>query len=429
MNRVDRKLIAFFGPVNPVPSGISDYDEELIPLLRRHYEIDVFADRQGSGENVYPHGQFYYRQKARPYDLCLYQIGNSLLHEYMYGYLFQYPGAIVFHDHCLHHSRAKMLFLKGYFDEYLSEVKAAHPERAEVGAVVHSGVAADQLFYIFPFVRVLLQSALVAGAHTEEVSEQLRITETPVVRIPMGVVTPVFTPQENAEIRSLYKDKLVLASFGLATPEKRISTVLRALAELRCYYSNLRYVIVGKVADYYDLAGEIARWGLQEIVEVTGHVDRRRFDLLMARSDIVVNLRYPSAGEMSATLLRALTLGKPVLMSRLLQLLEIPEEAAIRIRPDAELDDVFHNLWQLIEDQSLRDRRGRAARLYARTHHSPEQMLEKYREMIELGLERRSSFVRPDLPVHLQDGRAIMRDYIRRSAFAGKQTDLLDLIL
>jgi glycosyltransferase involved in cell wall biosynthesis len=423
------KRIAFFGPVNPVPSGISDYDEELLPLLRRHYEIDVFVDRQGSGENVHPHGQFYYLQKARPYDLCLYQMGNSLLHEYMYGYLFQYPGAIVFHDYCLHHSRAKMLFLKGYFDEYLAEVKAAHPERPEVGEVVYSGIAADQLFYFYPFVRLLLQSALVAGAHTGTVCEQLRVTETPVVRIPMGVNAPVFTPQEKAEIAALYPGKLVLASFGLATPEKRISTVLRALAELRCYYGNLRYIIVGQVASYYDLAQEIARWGLQEIVDVTGHVDRRRFDLLMARSDIVVNLRYPSAGEMSATLLRALALGKPVLMSRLLHLLEIPEKAAIRIRPDAELDDLFHHLWQLIEDANLRDHRGQAARSYAQTNHSPEQTLDKYREMIELGLERRSSFVRPDLPVHLQDGRTIMRDYIRRSAFAGKQTDLLDLIL
>lgn len=423
------KRIAFFGPVNPVPSGISDYDEELLPLLRRHYEVDVFVDRQGSGENVYPHGQFYYRQKARPYDLCLYQIGNSLLHEYMYGYVYQYPGAIVFHDHCLHHSRAKMLFLKGYFDEYLAEAKAAHPEQPEVGAVVYSGIAADQLFYFYPFVRLLLRSALVAGAHTGYVCEQLRITETPVIQIPMGVSAPVFAPQEKAEIASLYPGKLVLASFGLATPEKRISTVLRALAELRCYYGNLRYVIVGQVADYYDLAQEVARWGLQEIVEVTGHVERRRFDLLMARSDIVVNLRYPSAGEMSATLLRALALGKPVLMSRLMHLLEIPVEAAIRIRPDAELDDLFHNLWQLIEDASLRDRRGQAALSYARAHHDPEQTLGKYREMIELGLERGPSFVRPDLPVHLQDGRAIMRDYIRRSAFAGKQTDLLDLIL
>src|SRR5207248_2920088 len=122
-NPKPKKRVAFFGPLNPTPSGISDYDEELLPLLRGEYEIDVFADDGRS---------FYAKNKERPYDLCLYQIGNSLLHEYMYGYLFEYPGAVVFHDYCLHHSRAKMLLQKGYFEEYFHEAERAHPEKPEI---------------------------------------------------------------------------------------------------------------------------------------------------------------------------------------------------------------------------------------------------------------------------------------------------------
>ena len=107
-----KKRIAFFGPLDPIRSGISDYDEELLSLLNKDYEIDVFTGSTIERGNVYHHGEFYLRNKQKPYDLPIYQMGNALLHEYMYGAAFQNPGAVVFHDYCLHHSRAKMLLLK-----------------------------------------------------------------------------------------------------------------------------------------------------------------------------------------------------------------------------------------------------------------------------------------------------------------------------
>src|SRR5262249_14323221 len=160
--------------------------------------------------------------------------------------------------------------------------------------------------------------ALAAGAHTDFVVDKLRITDTPVVKIPMTVLNP-----ESQDALNLYPGKLVIASFGLVTPEKRIEPVLQSLAELRWHFPDLKYVIVGEVARYYDLQKEIDSYGLMEMVEVTGRVEPSRFHEWMARADIVVNLRYPSAREMSATLLRALDYGKPVIISRLQHLLEI----------------------------------------------------------------------------------------------------------
>src|SRR5437764_2760338 len=211
-NPKPKKRIAFFGPMNPTPSGISDYDEELLPLLRREYEIDVLAMDDGS---------FYERNNRYPYDLCVYQLGNALLHEYMYSYLFQYPGAVVFHDYCLHHSRAKMLLQRGYFDEYFQEAARAHPENPAIAKMVSTGIAGDLLLYFYPLVRLVLESSLAAGAHTRYVSSRLRISQTPVFEIPM-YVAPNAHEGSHENIRALYPEELVLASFGLVTPEKRI---------------------------------------------------------------------------------------------------------------------------------------------------------------------------------------------------------------
>lgn len=418
------KRIAFFGPLNPTPSGISDYDEELLPLLRRHYEIDVFTAGESVRDEVFPHGTFIARHRQSPYDLNLYQLGNALIHEIEYGYLFRFPGAVVFHDYVLHHARAKMLMLKAMFREYREESRAAHPEEPRLNTAVYGGMAGNLLLYYYPFVKLVLESSLAAATHTDFIAQKLRITETPVVKIPMAV-----RMDETLEAGGLHPGRFVIASFGLATQEKRITSALLALAELKWYYPSLLYLIVGGVAPYYPLQSEIKNLGLVDFVEVTGRVNRAEFQRLMRRADVVINLRYPSAGEMSATLLRALALGKPVMMSRLPHLLEIPPEAAIRIRPDREQEDLFHNLWQLVENPALRKSYGDAAISYMQSHHSPEQMVEKYRELIETALQRKNTYRQPQLPLHLRDGREILRDYILRTSLGGKATELLDIIL
>lgn len=418
------KRIAFFGPMNPAPSGISDYDEELLPLLRRYYEIDVFVDKSSGRVDVSEHSEFYLRNKKNPYDLTLYQLGNSLIHETMYGYMFQYPGAVVLHDYCLQHARAKMLLMKGLFQEYLDEALYAHPEEPRLGKSVFGGMAGDLLFYYFPFVRLVMEASLAAGAHTGWVVDQIKGYGTPVIKIPMAVnvsnVSETADPADGA---------IVLASFGMVTPEKRISTVLAVLQELRYFYPQLCFMIVGEVASNYNLQSEVEHLKLQNIVKITGRVERAEFHSLMKRADIVINLRHPSAREMSATLMRAMALGKPVLISRLLHLQELPDDAVIRIRPDREQEDLFHNLWQLIESKILRERIGGKAKEYMDLNHTPEKMVEKYRELIELSLQRKAAYRSPPLPIHLQSGENIIREYIKKTAFGGKSSELLNWIL
>ncbi len=36
--------LAYFSPLNPQPSGISDYSEELLPYLAAQAEITLFVD-------------------------------------------------------------------------------------------------------------------------------------------------------------------------------------------------------------------------------------------------------------------------------------------------------------------------------------------------------------------------------------------------
>jgi glycosyltransferase involved in cell wall biosynthesis len=409
------KRIAFFGPLTPTASGISDYDEELLPHLRQEYQIDVFVDQKNPPSAVaFPHHDFYFRNKAHPYDFIIYQMGNSMFHEYIYCYAFEYPGAIVFHDYCLHQSRATMFLRKGLFDDYEEEIAIAHPEHPKMGRAVMTGAFSSLLFSYFPMVRPLLMSALSAGAHTDFVVEKLKITDTPVVKIPMAVAN-----ESERFAADPFPGKFVIASFGLATRAKRVVEIFPAIARLRREHPELVYLIVGEVATHLNLQNEIQKWDLQETVHVSGRVAKQDFLRYLSRADVVVNLRYPSAGEMSATLLRALSAKKPVLISRLHYLQEIPQNAVLRVRTSHEAEDTYAHLRSLIEDARLRKSVAKAGKRFIEAHQRFDQMLTAYRQLIDLGLKRKETFVKPELPVHLRSAKEIMRDYIRKTSLHG----------
>ena len=87
--------LAFFSPLNPQKSGISDYSEELLPALAKHTDIDLYvADgviptTPAITEQFawFPHTQFAQQHTQQPYDLCVYQMGNNTAcHQYMDTY-------------------------------------------------------------------------------------------------------------------------------------------------------------------------------------------------------------------------------------------------------------------------------------------------------------------------------------------------------
>ena len=62
----------------------------------------------GSTANDRP-GQFTWRHRRQPYDLVVYQLGNSRAHDFMWSFLFRYPGLLVLHDAQVHQARALWL--------------------------------------------------------------------------------------------------------------------------------------------------------------------------------------------------------------------------------------------------------------------------------------------------------------------------------
>src|SRR5947207_9441651 len=122
-------------------------------------------------------------------------------------------------------------------------------------------------------------------------------------------------------------DELVIGCFGFIGPTKRIAQICRALSTLR-EHLKFRLLVVGEGEN---VRPAIESAGLSEVTIRTGFVEDAQFSQYLGLTDIVVNLRYPSMGESSLTLLRAQALGKPVIVTRDATFAELSDEIACKI--------------------------------------------------------------------------------------------------
>jgi len=123
--------------------------------------------------------------------------------------------------------------------------------------------------------------------------------------------------------------------FGFLGRHKRVPQSLDGVAaaavELDGRGIDLRLVFLGSEIGI-DVGRLLAARGLAERATVVGAVDDRAFFEYMGAVDTIVNLRYPTAGETSATLVQAQALAKPVITTDYAQFAE--ERACLHVPPD-----------------------------------------------------------------------------------------------
>src|SRR5207247_5217159 len=125
----------------------------------------------------------------------------------------------------------------------------------------------------------------------------------------------------------------LVGCFGNLNASKRVPQLLEAFARLRASRPSARLLLVGAEAPGFDLAGRLAGLGLDG-VEREDYVDEQRLWSLMAACDVCVALRSPTMGETSGSAIRALVLGRPLVVSDTGWFRELPEEVALKVPVD-----------------------------------------------------------------------------------------------
>lgn len=377
------RRIAYCSPVNPVESGISDYSEELLPYLGQYAEIVVFVERGVTPTHAQLREHLAVRtldelptlHRKQPFDAIVYHLGNSPAHGTIYELALRLPGVVVLHEWVLHHLKLwhaaeRRKDIGGYLREMQQRYGAAG-ER--VARQMSRGQLQDAAFR-FPLVEDLIERAQGLIGHSRFVVDQALALrpDLPAAVVPMGVPLPPALPQSVARAQlDLPTDVPIWASFGHINPYKRMESALRAFARFRAEQPQARYILVGSVSPSYDLAALIRRLGLAEAVAVTGYVPRVDFERYVAAADVCLNLRYPTAGETSASLLRLLGAGRPTLVSAIGSFAELPDDVCAKVDLDGSEAELILAYARLLQRQpQIAAQLGRNARAFVAREHT-----------------------------------------------------------
>jgi len=423
--------LAWCSPLPPVRSGIAGYSADILPLLAARHTVEIFvastdevAWASAHGLDAWSAHDLVWKNARAPYDLIVYQLGNSWCHDYMWPYIFQLPGLVVLHDGHLHHARAWSLLRRQRRDDYRAEFEYAHPQAPPDSAAIGLAGFAGPVYYFWPMLRAVIDSARAVVVHSHGLASSLRLMHPArdVQAIQMGVPDPMAAASERERIRQRHAvspETTVLAAYGGVTPEKRIPQILRALAVTRFVQPNVKLLLVGETTSHYDPEADAAAAGVADLVTITGYVPDSELPAYLAAADIACCLRWPTAQETSASWLRCLAAGLPTVVTDLVHQSELPTldprnwsvqhglptlATPTPVAVAIDILDEDHSLGlalrRLVTDPTLRQRLAQAARAHWLAQHQLAQMTDDYDRVLTAATQRRA----PDaaLPAHLR---------------------------
>ncbi len=350
--------VAMVTPLPPQHTGIADYVSDLLQglITNKNFEITIISNANiNSIHHCEVHSyKDYPDEEYHAFDLIVYQIGNNYeFHGYMLDLIRKFGGIIHLHDVVLHHLFASMLWENNKRDEYFYIIeehygvdtlksvkeKVSHdtypwegPEVIDLplfeefiqfcdGCIVHSEFAKTKISDLFPALDVYRINQLYK----------------------MDVKTK--KPEENKIIK--------FAIFGGVDPQKKVDIVLKVFTKIKKINKDASFLltIVGGINDQakYEL-DLLIKDHLTEHVKITGRVDEKEFMEYFLDTDILIALRYPTMGETSAVVMRAMQLGIPCIVNDIGWYSELPEHI-MKIPIDTMEAELESTILEILNDE------------------------------------------------------------------------------
>jgi glycosyltransferase involved in cell wall biosynthesis len=360
--------VAYYSPLPPQRSGIADYSALLLPALADR--VDIALARPGR------------LRRAPRADVALYHVGNDpQAHGWIVDALRRRPGVVVLHDFVLHHLVSGITLARGNAAGYLD---AMEREAGLVGRLLgHAVIEAriDPLWETrpqdFPLAHEVLDVATCVIVHSRHLEGRVRAAgyRGPAWQIAMPAWPVPAVEPAAVEGAPLY------GCFGHINESKRIPQLFSAFARLRRDRPGARLLLVGSTSP------RMASLDVPAGVIREDYVDERRLWALMAACDAHVSLRWPTMGETSAAVVRALSLGKPLVVSDVGSFSELPGEVALKVPvDDREVEELVSALELLASDTARRSAMGEAALALAQREHRVDAVADAYAAALEEAL-------------------------------------------
>jgi glycosyltransferase involved in cell wall biosynthesis len=403
--------LAFFSPLPPKSSGISDYSTSLLRELKQHFRIDLYHDAgyvphlalASTDFKAFDYRMFPARAAATNYRGILYQMGNcSAYHQFVFDTLKHYPGVVTLHDFFLGDYHYGSAFTRNTFAQLEKEIRHSLPEHLWP-ALFEAG---DLRGHVGLFTAALRQHGLFMNDRIFELASRVIVHEQWNVEaarrinpdwpgrmsvVPFGCESHGrLAAAERARVRETYRlpaDSFVIGSFGIASPTKLSREGLAAFRRLAERSPHALFVFVG--SSVMNLDECIAEFGLGDRVRVLGRVPIEDFAALAGAVDVALNLRRPPTnGETSASLFALLSMGTPTLVTAIDTFAGYPDPVVVKVPWNDDFEAVLaREMLDLAVNSERRESISRAALAYLHDRHDWGRTAALYAEIINRAAE------------------------------------------
>jgi glycosyltransferase involved in cell wall biosynthesis len=329
-----------FTPLPPEPNGIADYAHELLGGLAAHYDCVAACEdwlaRAPDGVAVVDAALAHRGLGAEA--RVLHQLGNNAGHGFVLRALRRLPGVVTLHDPGLLHLHE----VTGEGREaILAGMASALPGLAEgFGRQLRDhGVQSRANHLLFDLAGGVLAASRAVVVHSRFARDRLRLAHGAaatehVVVIPHLLPARPMPGREAARARlGIGAAEFLVVTAGFGTAPKRFDWLIAALALALERGAALRWIHAGaeRPAEF-PLSARLAEHpALLDHARVTGYLGEAALNDHIAAADVLVALRFPSAGESSGPIARGLAAGACCIVSDTGAYAELPRDAVLHI--------------------------------------------------------------------------------------------------
>ena len=384
--------IAWWSPLPPQKSGIADYSFDVLTELAREIEITAVVRDDTTGLVRAPKGvevvgaTEYLTGQVGKNDLDVYQMGNHVgFHGYMHQQALTTPGLLVLHD----------LSLFDFYSVACGGVKSpVLLEEAIIdGSAIHGFIpmvlvdgrrVPNQI--AVPLSRRLIEASVLTVVHSATMRDKLAL------QYPAQHIRQVYQPVRILDAprdRNEEPGEVIFGVFGSLERHKRVPAAVKAFARVnRSYPNRARLVIAGRADNRSverDVLEIIRASDSDDVVQVLTDLPLAELEAEIARCDVAVCLRWPTAGEVSAVLMRALGAGKPVIVSDLPQYDDLDPTFAWKVPTEAsrEQGELERLMTRVVEHPGIAHIAGDAALRFVKTEATAPTVARRYRQVLE----------------------------------------------
>ncbi len=308
-------------------------------------------------------------------DARIFQVGNS---PHCFGVvqaLYRLSGTALFHETTIHHMLRHCYIESSRWEDYRREIRFCYgPAAEDVEKDLSNGnIPAAQ------YDRKLKQYPLLGRAlHASHSAVCLNPYAASIIRksYPEGCVLTIghpLSPLPELEL-PLKPFPLCFGMVGTNQYGRNLDKIIEAVELLRIDYPAAGLVLIG--GNYPE--------GLPEWTMRTGRLEEMEYQSWIRTLDYVFDVRHPTCGETSGSLLEAMRAGIPSIVTASGAFNNLPSDAVIRIPPDSIVQGIRSAILLLEGRPDLRNTLSLKGAVYAVDTGSEERLVSDWKRVLRL---------------------------------------------